>query len=47
MRDPDRETGSRNIGGGAVSKVESARVFWCQSGVVFLRGGSGFANLIA
>jgi len=36
----------RNIGGGAVSKVESAWVVLVPSGVVFLRVGSGLSNLL-
>ena len=40
----DKETGSRNREGGAVSKVELARVILAPNGAVLLSGGSGFNN---
>jgi hypothetical protein len=33
-------------GGGAISKVESARVILAPNGAVLLRGGSGLNNLL-
>jgi hypothetical protein len=43
----DQETGSRNKEGGAVSKVESARVVLAPKWSGALRGGSGLSNPFA
>ncbi len=44
IKKPDQQTGSRNRGGGAVSKAELAGLVLVPSGAVFLRGGSGLSN---